>query len=83
MLQHYKVYVYMLRGGRPKDTIWQHFTRVEVAGKALARCNYYAHQQCINACRTRSHHSNCATFVNEVGMSSSIYEYDLMFFFAN
>ena len=40
MLQHYKVYVYMLRGGRPKDTIC---VRVKVAGKALARCNYCAH----------------------------------------
>ena len=28
-----------------------------------------------------SHHNNCATFTNEVGMSNSSYEYDLMFFF--
>ena len=28
-----------------------------------------------------SHHNNCATFAIEVGMSNSIYEYDLMFFF--
>ena len=76
MLQHYKVYVYMLQGGRPKDTIWQHFTRVEVAGKALARCNYCAHRQSIKACRMWSHHNNCATFANEVGMSKNIYEYD-------
>ena len=44
----------MLRGGRPKDTIWQHFTRVEIAGKALARCNYCAHQQSIKACSMQS-----------------------------
>ena len=71
MLQQYKVYVYMLRGGRPKDTIWQHFTRVEVAGKVLAWCNYCAHQQSINACRMRSHRNKCATFANELGMSNS------------
>ena len=70
----------MLRGGRPKDTIWQHCTCVEVAGKALARCNYCAQQQSIKACRMRSHHNNCATFANEVGMSNNIHEYDLMFF---
>ena len=79
MLQHYKVYIYMLQGGRPKDTIWQHFTCVEVAGKALARCNYCAHQQCIKVCRMWSHRNNCATFAIQVGMSNSIYEYDLMF----
>ena len=28
-----------------------------------------------------SHHNNCATFAIEVGMSNSIYECDLMFFF--
>ena len=70
----------MLRGGKPKHRIWQHFTRVEVAGKALARCNYCAHQQSIKACRMQSLYSNCATFANEVGMSNIVYEYDLMFF---
>ena len=70
----------MLRGGRPKDTIWQHFTRVEVAGKALVRCNYCAHQQSIKACKMQSRYSNCAAFSNEVGMSNIIYEYDLIFF---
>ena len=56
--------------------------RVEVAGKALARCNYCAHQQSIKACRMRSHHNNFATFANEVGMSNtnSIYEHDFMYF---
>ena len=28
-----------------------------------------------------SDHNNCATFAIEVGMSNTIYEYDLMFFF--
>ena len=64
----------MLRGGRPKVTICQHFTCVEVAGKALARCNYCADQQSIKACRMRSHYSNCATYANEVGISNIIYE---------
>ena len=64
----------MLRGDRPKDTIWQHFIHVEVSGKALARCNYCAHPQSIKACMMQSHHSNCATFINEVGMSNIIHE---------
>ena len=76
MFQHYKVYVYKLRGGRPIYTL----TRVEDAGKALARCNYCAHQQSIKARRMPSHRNNCTTFANEVGMSYTIYEYDFMFF---
>ena len=73
----------MLQGGRPRLNIQYGSTRVEVAGKALARCNFCAHQQIIKACRMWSHHNNCATFAIQVGMSNSIYEYDLMFFGVN
>ena len=49
----------MIRGGRPKDLIWRHFTKIEVNGKVWAKCNYCDHQQSTMPCRMKSHHSFC------------------------
>ena len=51
----------MMKGGRPKDPIWEHFFGVEVDGKLkYARCKICNHQQSIKACRMRDHHKKCA-----------------------
>ena len=50
----------MLRGGRPKDPVWDHFFLVEKDGKSFAKCKYCDKEQSVKAYRMRQHFQKCA-----------------------
>ena len=45
----------MLRGGRPKDSVWDHFFLVEKDGKSFAKCKYCDKEQSMKAYRMCQH----------------------------
>jgi len=51
----------MNKGGRPQDTVWEHFLHIEVAGKVYALCKICGQQQANRATRLRAHHAKCST----------------------
>ena len=50
----------MFKGGRPRDSVWQHFTAVMVAGKEYAKCNMCNNQQLAKAHRLKVHYIKCS-----------------------
>ena len=49
----------MMRGGRPRDPIWEFFFQVEDGGKTYAKCENCSKQQTVKAQRMREHHKKC------------------------
>ena len=50
----------MLRGGRPRDPIWQHFYLLEDGDKKSAQCKKCLRLQSIKACRMKTHYEKCS-----------------------
>ena len=50
----------MLRGGRPRDPIWQHFYLLEDGDKKSAQCKKCLRFQSIKACRVKTHYEKCS-----------------------
>ena len=57
---HYHITFNMFNGGRPRDSIWQHFTSVMVAGKEYGKCNMCSNQQRAKAYHLKVHYIKCS-----------------------
>lgn len=52
----------MLRGGRPKDPIWEHFNLIEDASKKTAQCKYCLNIQSNKVHRMKDHRAQADPF---------------------
>ena len=56
----------MLRGGRPRDPIWEHFYLLEDGDKKSAQCKKCLRLQSIKACRMKTHYEKCSAIVKQL-----------------
>lgn len=49
----------MFKGGRPRDSIWEHFTKFSKDKKSYAKCNYCGNEQLAKADRAKLHFAKC------------------------
>ena len=50
----------MNTGGRPRDSVWQYFTKFTEDSKVYAKCNGCGNTQLAKAGRLKLHHEKCA-----------------------
>ncbi len=50
----------MYKGGRPQNSVWEHFFHVTVDQKKYAKCKKCGHQQASNAARMQVHYTKCS-----------------------
>ena len=61
----------MLRGGRPKDPIWEHFYLLEDGNKKSAQCKKCLRLQSIKACRMKTHYEKCPAISRQLDSNAS------------
>ena len=50
----------MYKGGRPRDSVWQHFLEVTINMKQFAKCKQCGNTQLAKAARRKLHQEKCA-----------------------
>ena len=61
----------MDRGGRPKDSVWEHFYLIDDGAKKSAQCKKCLHTQSVKACRMKTHYLKCSSDVKQVVSSGA------------
>lgn len=61
----------MNKGGRPLNSVWMHFDKVENNSKTIARCKYCNHQMANRAGRMKKHYEKCSNDAERIAVQRS------------